>query len=1704
MKKIFKKICSLEIILGLIIISLGVISNARAASLVSVDGKSVIIHDVNNNSFRAVWMVDQALTSCNVNVSVYTNAQGTTPATFTLEETNWKPDGIVQIKVAGLQPGTDYYVKTSTVINGSTTINYPQSAPYLNVKTEVSPQGDDPLPLAQQSIYFTTYSPSMGALAGEDVYVLMSIDGAHYPVAGGGDSWQHWDDIFGITDSVVKLIGYVYGLDGRFKAITGTPKVTVYCLGGINQGYKVANVTWNSSVDIAGFADMPDGHDEWGTNFLLVTPAAPNKPPAVTIKPSSLRVVNNQYVMKPGETFTLDVAAADPDGESISNWDLGNAPNGMNIAAQSDPATAKITWSPATGDVKTQAYAVTVEASNTKTGSQSLAVLVTDGKPSSPTSVVITPANPKHGDSLTCTASGGVDPLGDPVTYNYTWYKNGAAQSITGNVVSSGITKGDTWYCSVTATDTPFDGTSTATTSNTVTIANTPATVIPSVSIGPANPSTNSDLTATVTISGSDADGDALNYTVKWFRNGQETTNASTTVAASQTKKGETWVCKATLTEAGVATTNIGTSNSLTIGNIAPSAPGNISIAKAANGIQCTVGQASTDPDASEGVDTIKYIYKWTCTVNGTDQTPVIQEPVNVLSNTLSSGLAKNQTWRCEVAATDDSGATTTDFVRNPVSEDVTIVNNPPTQASASASPASAYIGSSLVCSLTSQSTDPDGDTVTYMYEWFKDAESTAVYTAAASSATSSTLPGSVGLVQGTQYTCKVTPSDGQTSGPSFTTAAVTIGNRAPTITIKKNGQTVDATMVAVNENETLTLEVTGADEDNNALICSAISVPDGADFSGNVFTWTTAAGSAGMYQASFKVEETDGKPTNLSATRDIQIQVIYPSKMIEDFEYPATMPTAENNGWFRLQGQGQMSVLEEVLGDGSTNHYLKTVTSYGDPNTATATAQLQYIATKWLADPLETQEFPELQFTIADRNMYYVEVCVHAIDASGQGKNYFLRYIPQNSTGSTAFTVSGLYINWFIGSEYIDPAGRQVKRNMEKDLNLAIAASQQGYQVHYDYLMGIVLRGDIDHFDNLAVAKGTMDFSAPKDIQNLNATTKDKAVILSWTLPANQDTDIVGYQVETVGTRVDRVLPTATTCTVSGLTNSKNYTFIVKAFDNAPVKDNSGKITGNVSAGVSIQAVPKPDHTPPTWPAGAFTATSQNMAVMLTWTAPSDADLDHYEIFKNGISVDIVGKTVTSYRVTGLENGRSYTLTVRAYDNASPSNSSEVSAIATPQTPVAISVDDFNYSGIGTPSDNGWFRLQGTGNINRISEGGNSYMQLATNSSNKLNFVVVKWIDTPEAYNNPELHFDLKTDGICSVEFYVLASNGNKYFLSYRPDVTADSDYCDTPDNIRQGLYITHYFGWKGRDVNSDWRTIIRNLDKDIQDAAGLENVTFTYLLGITVRGECAIDNIQLEKAIPNVTNLIARPGDGKVDLSWTSPDPTTVKKFLLSVDGDEALEIPCNPIAGTTNEFSYQQAGLTNDIIHTFRVIQVMNDDLEGNGVEVSAIPRQNAYTDDCSNVGTWTGDPSQHGTISTVYDPDVHSNVISILPDADALDIYYVGKNLNTSGRIVTLDVKADTEFWLCFNVRGGNYGGMFNLIYVTGGTPNTGARIGSTPWIYTYLGPSYTDGKWHTLTLNLNDLMQAYYNDDQIGSIESVSIGGDVRVDDLTVY
>jgi len=94
------------------------------------------------------------------------------------------------------------------------------------------------------------------------------------------------------------------------------------------------------------------------------------------------------------------------------------------------------------------------------------------------------------------------------------------------------------------------------------------------------------------------------------------------------------------------------------------------------------------------------------------------------------------------------------------------IENTPPLAPVVGITPALPLTDEDLIATITTESTDPDGDTVTYTYEWYKDdvlqPDQTKTDTTDLTDTVSSTL-----TATGETWKCVVTPNDGTDNGPS-------------------------------------------------------------------------------------------------------------------------------------------------------------------------------------------------------------------------------------------------------------------------------------------------------------------------------------------------------------------------------------------------------------------------------------------------------------------------------------------------------------------------------------------------------------------------------------------------------------------------------------------------------------------------------------------------------------------------------------------------------------------------------------------------------------------------------------------------------------------------------------------------------------------------------------------------------------------------
>jgi hypothetical protein len=195
-------------------------------------------------------------------------------------------------------------------------------------------------------------------------------------------------------------------------------------------------------------------------------------------------------------------------------------------------------------------------------------------------------------------------------------------------------------------------------------------------------------------------------------------------------------------------------------------------------------------------------------------------------------------------------------------------------------------------------------------------------------------------------------------------------------------------------------------------------------------------------------------------------------------------------------------------------------------------------------------------------------------------------------------------------------------------------------------------------------------------------ASALDSSAQVSWTAPAsNGGSAITGYTVTPYAGAVAQTpvafASTATTQTITGLTNGTSYTFRVKATNAAGSGADSA-----ASAAVTPRTVPGA-------PSGV-TATAGDASATVSWTAPASNGGSAVTGYRVTPYIGIVAQTervfssaATTQTITGLTNGTSYTFRVKAVNSAGSGAESGASPAVTPRTlptaPTAVS---------GTPGD--------------------------------------------------------------------------------------------------------------------------------------------------------------------------------------------------------------------------------------------------------------------------------------------------------------------------------------------------------------------------------------------------------------------------------
>ena len=281
----------------------------------------------------------------------------------------------------------------------------------------------------------------------------------------------------------------------------------------------------------------------------------------------------------------------------------------------------------------------------------------------------------------------------------------------------------------------------------------------PEIAIEPAAPNTTDDLEVVFGKDITDPEGDRVDRKVSWLKEGivQWEKEGLTTVAASETAKGENWevvvVASDGLSDPSSARTGV------TIQNIAPR------LDSVAISPEEPTGDSTLQAEAvfvDEDGDNVSLTYVWNRTPEGgAEETTEFTD-----SYVPGDATAKNETWTVEVTPSDDEepGAM--------VSATAVIANTPPEITEVKLALEVVYTLDDLEASVAVQ--DADGDTITLTYEW--------TVNGTRKNDTDETLDFDQ-FVKGDEVVLTVTPNDGFQDGDTVTSDTVTIQNSLPTLT---------------------------------------------------------------------------------------------------------------------------------------------------------------------------------------------------------------------------------------------------------------------------------------------------------------------------------------------------------------------------------------------------------------------------------------------------------------------------------------------------------------------------------------------------------------------------------------------------------------------------------------------------------------------------------------------------------------------------------------------------------------------------------------------------------------------------------------------------------------------------------------------------------------------------------------------------------
>ena len=256
---------------------------------------------------------------------------------------------------------------------------------------------------------------------------------------------------------------------------------------------------------------------------------------------------------------------------------------------------------------------------------------------------------------------------------------------------------------------------------------------------------------------------------------------------------------------------------------------------------------------------------------------------------------------------------------------------------------------------------------------------------------------------------------------------------------------------------------------------------------------------------------------------------------------------------------------------------------------------------------------------------------------------------LPTNQQVSSTQTT--ILMTWGAATDNVGIAGYRAWLNgAVAGTTTSLSYTYTGLQCGTTYTVALEAYDAAGNVSNRAMATGPVttaacagDTQAPTTPTNLARTgSTATSISLSWTA-STDNVGVTGYR--TYNGAATAGSGTATNYTVTGLTCGTSYTLSVDAADAAGNRSAKAAITTSTSACAG-------DTQAPTTPANFVPTSSTASSISLSWGASLDnVGVAGYGVYNGATSVG--SGTWTTYTVTGLVCGTSYTLSVDAFDAA-------------------------------------------------------------------------------------------------------------------------------------------------------------------------------------------------------------------------------------------------------------------------------------------------------------------------------------------------------------------------------------------------------------------------------------------------------------------